>query len=220
MAISVPVLRGKKDTAVLLDMRYFYKITPVHRFGMKAQKEYRMTDACTLAQRQTKVAVCPVDISYCKTSTSVQLRYVATSWSVFVQREIYFQVLMLKAERRFSREIQDIHVTNSRVNKAGLPSVRVSNRDLCKALDVDGLIRVHITFPRPIAPKGLPGVVAYACRRLTICRFGLTISAYDAASDQVLWSSKIKKTVTAWQIFGYVSNVLKQKCEQMPYITT
>ena len=185
-------------------------------------KNFKSKDAKELAKKQQSIAIVPVAVSIAARAnekvTAEQLQEQQITESVNFQREIYSWMLKRKMKTRYTLEIQEIEVTNSKLKAAGYPETAMTNAQLCEALGVDGIILSSFNLTKPVSQGAALAAGLVLGVGLSTNQIQATLSAFDNSKRDIIWmygnkvSGGFGSTTTT-----IVDQLMRKASKKMPY---
>jgi len=184
-------------------------------------KIFYSPDANTLAQNQKTIAIIPptVSIAANKKVNADALKEQQRAESINFQKEMYSWMLKRKMQGKISQEIQDIETTNAKLLKAGYPETPLTTEELCKVLEVDGIMTSSYGLSKPMSDGA---AVALA---LLVGAWGPTnevivsLSISDCANKKLIWNYNHKFSGSLGSSpTRLVDGIMRHASKKMPYM--
>lgn len=177
-------------------------------------------DAKKLAVSQENIAILPPDVSL-KPRNEIDaetLKEQQRTESLNIQREIYGWMLKRKTQGKFDKKIQQIETTNAKLQKAGYPDTPLTTSEMCKLLEVDGIMTSNFRLSKPLSEG------AAVAMGLVIGVWGPTnevnvsMSINDCQNDKLIWNYKHNMSGSVGSDTPEVVNrLMRNASRKMPY---
>lgn len=184
-------------------------------------KVFYSPDARSLAANHQLIAILPPSVSIAasrKVDAEAIIEQQKTE-SINFQKEMYSWLLKRKMQGKIATEIQDIETTNVKLKKAGYEQNTLTSAEICKILEVDGIISSNYSMSKPMSQGAAIAV-------------GVLFGAWGA-TNEVTVSLNIKDCANNKLIFNYdhkfsgsigsspanlVDGLMRNASKKMPYV--
>ena len=186
----------------------------------QGQKIYTSPDAVDLARQHKIIAIAPPVISFAsmKNVDAEAIKEQQKTESLNFQREIYSWLLKRKSQGKFAQEIQELAVTNAKLQQAGYPEKILSAAEMCEILNVDGILTSNYTLSNPISAGGAVALRLATGVSATTNTVDVAMSIHDKSRSKMIWnynrkiSGKLGSTPAS-----LVDTNLRHASKKMPY---
>lgn len=183
-------------------------------------KVYYSPEAYEKASRHKVISIMPpsVALSKNKKMTAEELLDMEAKESQNFQEEMQSWMLKRKMQGRFNKKIQDITTTNALLERAGYYDQRLTTEEVCKALDVDGLIVSNFTLAKPMSTGGAIALGVLFGVSTTTNKVGASLSIKDCKSGDVIYNFDHKMSGSVGSSSeSFVSRLMSLASKKMPY---
>jgi hypothetical protein len=151
---------------------------------------YYSPDSFALTKKHKTIAIMPpkVTITATKKVNAEALKIQQESESANIQQAMYSWMLKRKLQGRITQEILDVETTNARLAKAGYPQTLLTSEEICKALEVDGVINTTVKMSKPMSEAGavVLGLITGFWGATNEVKINMTIT--DCNFSKVVWN--------------------------------
>lgn len=156
-------------------------------FASSCASIYLAPGGKTAALNHEKIAIIKpkVSIEVRKKMDAEAIKEAQNGSSVEFQQEIYKWLLKRKGKRQFEVDFQDVSQTNALLRDVENINI-LSTEELCKILNVDGIIISHFSLSKPMSTGGAlvsTLLLGYGATNEAV----ISISIKDCASNSLIW---------------------------------
>ncbi len=183
-------------------------------------KVYYSPDAKDLANTHKTIAILPpvVSISTTKKMSNEQLLEQQKNASVNLQNEIYSWLLKRKMQGKIRPEIQDISLTNSKLEKAGYYDNTFSPEKICEILGVDGTMGSNFALTQPLSQGVAIAVGVLFDTWENTNEITATLNIKDCANGKLIWNYSHNYSGSVGSSpANLVNELLRDASRKMPY---
>jgi hypothetical protein len=181
-------------------------------------KSYYSEDAYLMAQTERTIAVAPSTVCFEGAPNGTLAQDQSYMKSLNIQQEIYRGLQQWKLRGNVIPEVQDLVVTNSKLEQVLKSGISLSSFELCRLLGVDGIVTSEVFFSQPASEEIVSSDMSLKSS-LTTKNVSVLVGIYLYPCRKVIWSySRSYRGSTGHTTLTRVINHLMQKaCHHLPY---
>ncbi len=183
-------------------------------------KIYYSPNAYSIAQSHKLIAVIPptVSIAANKNVDAKSMKEQQRTESTNFQQEIYSWMLTRKMQGKITQDILDIDQTNFLLNKAGFSDSLLSVEDICRILNVDGIIKSNFSLSKPISDGGAVVLALFGAYGSTN-EIHVSMNIHDRKTNKLIWNFDHKFSGTIGSSPSrLVDALMRYASKKMPYM--
>jgi hypothetical protein len=183
-------------------------------------KVYYAPDADSIASSHMTVAIAPpvVSITAARSVEAQAMIEQQRTESANFQNEIYSWMLRRKTQGRLTQELQEPSNTTIFLERLGFPETRLTNKEICEVLEVDGLLTSNFGLSKPMSEGAAValGLLVGVWGSTNEVRTTLTI--YDCKSNKMIWNYEHKYSGSVGSSPSrLVDQLMRGASSRMPY---
>jgi hypothetical protein len=183
-------------------------------------KVFLSPDVKELAGNQKIIAIIPPSVSIApnKKIDAASLKEQQKTESINFQREIYSWMLKRKMQGKIDQEIQELQMTNAKLERAGYPQNPLSSAEICELLGVDGIMTSNFGLSKPISEGAAIALAVLVGFYGSTNEIHATLSINDCKNKKLIWNYDHKFSGGVGSTPArLVDGIMRQVSKKMPY---
>jgi hypothetical protein len=184
-------------------------------------KIYYSPDAQILSKNHKIIAILPptVSIAASRKTDAEAIKEQQKTESLNFQKEMYSWLLRRKMQGNVLPEILDIETTNAKLKKAGFPETPYTPSEMCKILEVDGLLGSNYALSKPMSDGAAVALYLLAGAAGSTNQVRVSLNISDCKDKKLIWNydHKLEGSIGS-KPSSLVNQLMRQASRKMPYM--
>lgn len=183
-------------------------------------KVYYSHDAKTLAQNQSTLAILPPQVAIAP-NKRVDLQTLIEQEQIEsenFQKAMYSWILKRKMQGKFTPEVQDLEITNARLEAAGYFENKMTSYELCEILNVDAVMGAEYSLSKPISDGAALALWIVFDVLTPTNEVNVSMNIKDCANNKLIWNYDHEFSgVIGSTSEELVDRLMRRASKKMPY---
>jgi hypothetical protein len=183
-------------------------------------KVFYSPDAQKLASREKVIAIAPprVSIAARKNVDAESLKIQQETESINFQNEMYTWLLQRQMKGVISQDIQEVEVSQSKLNAANPTGKVLTNQEICDILGVDGIITSSYALSKPMSEGAAIATAVLVGFWGSTNTVAVTANTYNCSNKKITMSfdHKIEGSLGS-NTSSMVDNLMRTFSRKMPH---
>ena len=184
-------------------------------------KIYYSPDAQILSKNHKIIAILPptVSIAASRKTDAEAIKEQQKTESLNFQKEMYSWLLRRKMQGNVLPEILDIETTNAKLKKAGFPETPYTPSEMCKILEVDGLLGSNYALSKPMSDGAAVALYLLAGAAGSTNQVRVSLNISDCKDKKLIWNydHKLEGSIGS-KPSSLVNQLMRHASRKMPYM--
>jgi hypothetical protein len=181
-------------------------------------KTYYSEDAYLMAQAERTIAVVPSAVYFESTAKGTLLQKQYYMKSLNIQQEIYRGLQKWELQGNALPKVQDLAITNSKLEKVLKSGDNLSSFELCRLLGVDGIVTSEVFLSQSISDGALLSDMPLTSF-LTSKNVSVLVGIYLYPCRKVIWSysRNYSGSIGHTTLTRVINHLMQAACHHLPY---
>ena len=184
-------------------------------------KIYYSPDSQSLSKNHKIIAILPPTVSIAATrkTDAEAIKEQQKTESLNFQKEMYSWLLRRKMQGNLLPEILDIETTNAKLKKAGFPDTPLTPSEICKILEVDGLLGSNYALSKPMSDGAAVALYLLAGAAGSTNQVRVSLNINDCNDKKLIWNydHKLEGSIGS-KPSSLVNQLMRHASKKMPYM--